>query len=115
MSTIAADTAAAIRRQRKRSGKTDTGPADDAAARRGHLNTRIGFGASETWSAWEFADGSRLLMNHQTGRTWVPVAPRHRDLADGALRRGIATTTIPSFKRGPNDQQDQIPGDIRPD
>ena len=89
MKTIAADIAAAIRRQRKRSGKTDTGAADDAAARRGHLNTKIGFGASETWTAWEFEDGSRLLMNHQMDRTWVPVARRHRDLADGALRRRV--------------------------
>ena len=89
MTTIAAKTAATIRRDRKKTGKTDTGAADDAATRRGHLNTKIGFGASETWTAWEFEDGSKLLMNHQMDRTWVPVARRHRDLADGALRRGV--------------------------
>ena len=88
MSSTAANTAAAIRRQKKQSGRTDTGPADQGAIRRGQLTTKIGFGTQETWSAWEFADGSRLLMNHQTDRTWVPVGRRHRDIADGALRRG---------------------------
>ena len=81
----AAQAASEIRRQRKRSGKTNSTPADAVAVKSRHLKTKIGFGASEAWTASEFPDGSLLLRNDDTGWIRVPVSRRHRDLAAAAL------------------------------
>ena len=77
-----------MRRLEKRTGQTDTGPADRKASTRAELETKIGFGARELWTVWEFpdyCDYSRLILNQNTGRFRVPTSRKEQDIAEIAL------------------------------
>ena len=91
MSTsIAAQTAKTMRRIQNRTKvntEVDTQPADELASVRAQHSTAVGLTAREHWTAWEFHDGSRLLMNDQTGRFRVPVNQRDVDIAHSAITR----------------------------
>ena len=85
--SIAAQTAKTMRRIQNRTGEVDTRPADERASVRAQHSTAVGLTAREQWTAWEFADGSRLLMNDQTRKFRVPVKQRDVDIAHSAINR----------------------------
>ena len=88
MSTsIAAQTAKTMRRIQNRTGEVDTRPADELASVHTQHTTAIGLTAREAWTAWEFTDGSRLLMNDQTRKFRIPVKQRDQDIAHSAITR----------------------------
>lgn len=83
----AAEAARAFRKAQKSTAEADTSVMDERATRKAEHLTRIAFGPAEHWTAWEFSDGSRLLLNHTTGRIRVPQTRRDLDVADSALRK----------------------------
>ena len=85
--SIAAQTAKTMRRIQNRTGEVNTQPADELASVRAQHSTAVGLTAREAWTAWEFADGSRLLMNDQTRKFRVPVKRRDQDIAQSAISR----------------------------
>ena len=88
--SIAAQTAKTMRRIQNRTKvdtEVDTRPADERASVRAQHSTAVGLTAREQWTAWEFSDGSRLLMNDQTRKFRVPVKQRDVDIAHSAINR----------------------------
>ena len=88
--TTAAKAAREMRQLEKRTRQPDTRqpdtrPADRKASTRAELETKIGFGAQELWTEWEFPDGSRLILNQDTSRFRVPTSQKDQDLAEIAL------------------------------
>ena len=85
--STAARIASEMRKTQKETGELDQDTADQEAAVRAESRPGVGFGAKEHWTAWEFPDGSRLILNNDTGKFRVPQSQRDRNIADAALYR----------------------------
>ena len=85
--SIAAQTAKTMRRIQNRTGEVDTRPADERASVRAQHSTAVGLTAREQWTAWEFTDGSRLLMNDQIRKFRVPANRQDQNIAQSAISR----------------------------